>query len=99
MKVKPKTILKIIVCVYLGWISLVWAFIPLVFNDTGASGLPLSLLLKNSLLGILPMMLLLIGISYEYTKKYSLCVRVSIPIISSVIVYMLYFVLVYQVYG
>ena len=44
MKVKPKTILKIIVGVYLGWISLGWAFIPLVFNDTGASGLPLSLL-------------------------------------------------------
>ena len=94
-----KVRLKFLLCVYLGFISFMWGLVIIAFNDPGEGGLPLLWLLKSSLFGILPMMLLLIGIAYEYTKKYSLRIRVSIPIISSVIVYMLYFALVYQAYG
>ncbi len=92
-------ICKFIICVWLGSKCVLWALIIVVLNDSGASGLPLFQLLTFSLVGILPLSVLLMTIIYFKTKKYSLLVRISIPTIVFIILYLLYFNTVYQVYG
>ncbi len=92
-------IIKLLIYGYIGFVTLFWAFVPLAFNDSGASDLGFFKLLEITLFGILPISLFVFICVYKLTKHYAKPHPFIVPIVISTMIFILYFNLVNSIYG